>query len=447
MPSPRRDPWLLAAALFAAYTAFSVIRHLSLRTTGYDLGIFEQAVRGYAHLRAPVSELKGPGFHLLGDHFHPILVTIAPLYRLFPSPLTLLVVQAALLAVSAVPVTRLASELCGRHGGLCAGLAYGLSWGLQQAVVFDFHEIAFAVPLIARAVELLARGRDGAAAGWAMPLPLVKEDQALIVAAIGVYVFCRGRHRLGACLTAGAVAAGLLVVHVVIPEFNPGHVYPYASATEAKANPIAQFLTPLDTKGTLLLAVFMPTLFLGFRSPLTLLALPSLAARFWSTVPNHWETRFHYSAVLMPIVFVAALDGLRRLRASEAARSRAAAPALLLAAVAITVAGRQPFGDPGPWRPSPGAVAALKAVPDGADVAAANRLAPQLTGRCRVFMPHLSDAQPPEWFVMTETPTPYEAHVAWRLPRLGYRVVARGGGVVVLRFKGGRKSGAGARGP
>jgi hypothetical protein len=37
----------LAAVLFVAYAAVSVSRHLRMRTSGYDLGIFEQAVRGY----------------------------------------------------------------------------------------------------------------------------------------------------------------------------------------------------------------------------------------------------------------------------------------------------------------------------------------------------------------------------------------------------------------
>ncbi|MFD1051141.1 DUF2079 domain-containing protein, partial [Kibdelosporangium lantanae] len=80
-PTLRRLPWGLGGALVVPYAMLSITNHLGLRTTGFDLGIFEQAVRGYAHLRAPVSELKGPGYVLLGDHFHPILALLAPLYR------------------------------------------------------------------------------------------------------------------------------------------------------------------------------------------------------------------------------------------------------------------------------------------------------------------------------------------------------------------------------
>lgn len=122
---------MLAAALFLAYVCWSIHRHLRLQTSGYDLGLFEQAVRGYAGLGAPVSRIKAPGFNLLGDHFHPILAVIAPLYRLFPSPITLLVAQAALIAASSIPITRLGTRLVGRRAGMSVGLAYGMSWGLQ----------------------------------------------------------------------------------------------------------------------------------------------------------------------------------------------------------------------------------------------------------------------------------------------------------------------------
>ncbi len=133
----RRAPWPLAFVMLVAYAALSVVLHLRLLSTGFDLGIFEQAVRKYSELQIPVSELKGPEFNLLGDHFHPILALLAPFYWLAPSPLTLLIAQAMLLALSIVPITRIAMDTCGRLAGLGLGITYGLSWGIQQAVRFS----------------------------------------------------------------------------------------------------------------------------------------------------------------------------------------------------------------------------------------------------------------------------------------------------------------------
>src|ERR1039458_8195051 len=165
-----RVPWLIALAVFAAYAAISLSRYLQLAPGSWDLGIFTEYVRQLAHLHAPVVNIRGPGFNLLGDHFQPIVGVIAPVFLLFPSAATLLVVQALLTAVSVVPVSRAAAARLGTGAGRMIGAAYGLSWGLQQMIYFDFHEIAFAVPLLACSLRAPAgqgpgRGRMGPAAG------------------------------------------------------------------------------------------------------------------------------------------------------------------------------------------------------------------------------------------------------------------------------------------
>ncbi|MDX3070740.1 DUF2079 domain-containing protein, partial [Streptomyces sp. ND04-05B] len=120
-PLVGREPYLLAVLLFAAYAAVSVGRYLRMGTRSYDLGIYEQTVRAYAHFQAPIAELKGPGYNVLGDHFSPVTMLLAPFYRLFPTSVTLLVAQAALFALSAVPVTRAATRVLGRARGLALG--------------------------------------------------------------------------------------------------------------------------------------------------------------------------------------------------------------------------------------------------------------------------------------------------------------------------------------
>lgn len=407
----------LAVALFAAYAMVAVTKHLRVRTNGFDLGIFEQGVRGYADLRAPLAPLKGPGVHLLGDHFHPILILLAPIYRVFPSPITLLIVQAALLALSAVPVTRLAVARFGTHGGLAIGAAYGLSWGIQQAVGFDFHEICFAVPLLAFSLECLVRRRWGAAVAWAAPLLLVKEDLPLTVAAIGAYLVLRGRWRLGLATIGGAVAAGLLIVLVLIPAFNQADAYGYTSGGAP--------LTGVPGKLLTVVLLLLPTGFLAVRSPLLLLALPTLTWRFWADNPHYWGTEYHYSAVLMPIVFVAMLDAPPALL--DRYHRWLPAACLAVAVSASAVLPLNALADPITWRGDPAAAAirsALTRIPDGAVVAADQRLAPQLTARCEVYLfPFYPNAVVrPEWVAVRG---PLDA-----VP--GYRKVTTDGGVVLF---------------
>lgn len=439
-----------------------------MESTGFDLGIFEQGVRGYAALQAaPVATLKGSGFPLLGDHFSPLLAALAPFYRLFPGATTLLVVQAVLFALSCVPVTGLAVELLGRIRGSAVGLAYGLSWGLWRASAFDFHEVALAVPLVAGAVAALARGRYRAAVGWALPLLLVKEDQGLIVAGIGLYVWWRGRRRLGAATVLAAVAVTLLAVLVVVPGMNPDGVYAYGANGAWHGDPVTRLLLPA-VKWHTVAVLLAPTVFVALRSPLSLLLVLPLAGRFWTPNPTYWETGYHYNAVLMPVLFVALADGLHRLaggrgrvvgvrgRSAGVARARRfAVRGVPVAALALALAVAPVPSLSGPGAEVRTARQVLAVIPDGATVAASNRLAAQLTGRCTVSLfPYLStpgavaSAGPslrrPEarWVAVTDRPgdfpVPGPEQLAARaaLPAAGYEVAAAGGGVTVYRWAG-----------
>jgi uncharacterized membrane protein len=351
-------------------------------TMSWDLGIFEQAVKSYAHLHAPVADLKGPGFNILGDHFSPITALTAPFYRVFPTPVTLLVVQALLFAVSVVPVTRVTSELLGRPRGLAVGTAYALSWGVQKAVQFDFHEIAFAMPLLAFSLEAVLRKRWAAAMWWAVPLVLVKEDMGVTAAAIGAVVWWRLRQEpgpeaeaeaeaeagkdaggkagegegpqrpgaLGAALRYGpwaigligfGVAASALEFGTVIPAFNNGGAYDYWNKLSGHGAPMPGHI-PLTTALHTLLWILLPTSgLLALRSPLLLAALPTIGWRFVSHDDHYWGTDWHYSAVLMPVVTLALVDAAVRARESRRAwlRSYASgAPAAVAgASLALTL--------------------------------------------------------------------------------------------------------------
>ena len=57
-------------------------------------------------------------------------------------------------------------------------------------------------------------------------------------------------------------------------------------------------------------------------SPLTLIVLPTLAWRFLSELPVYWGQEWQYSAVLMPVVFAAAIDALCRRKVLNSARLR-----------------------------------------------------------------------------------------------------------------------------
>ena len=247
---PWRDPviWAVAAVTFGAYFVISLYKLLQLTPSSYDLGIYTEFVKQLSQLHAPIDDALGAGFNLEGNHFQIAVGVIAPFFRLFPTPATLLFFQALFAAVSVFPVATAASRLTTRSTGRLIAFAYAFSWGLQQMIDFDFHEIALAVPLLAFSVSALVRRRPAAAIAWALPLVFVEESQGFTVAAIGGLLMAsgafprllrarpvppgadaRGYERValwgGVFLIVWGLFWSTFAITVIIPHFNPTHQY------------------------------------------------------------------------------------------------------------------------------------------------------------------------------------------------------------------------------
>jgi len=377
-----RDPVivLIAALTCGAYFVLSLYRLLQLVPSSYDMGIYTEFVRQLSQLHAPIDDALGTGFNLEGNHFQIAVGVIAPFFRLFPSAGTLLFFQALVTALSVFPVATVALLFTGRRStSRLIAFAYAFSWGLQQMINDDFHEIALAVPLLAFAVSALVRRRPGVTIAWAMPLVFVKEDQGFTVAAIGMLLGAtaafprllpgppgpgpapaapsrpdvsawprplRWLARLIGRLPTGtdpwddgytALWGGLFLmtwglfwstfaITVIIPHFNPLHQYYFWTNGGAVGGGKPFSATALlvqagggwPTKAPTVALLLLPTAFAALGSPVALLAVPSLALRFISTNDMFWGTGWHYNATVMPILFIAAADAIGRWRRTPA---------------------------------------------------------------------------------------------------------------------------------
>lgn len=450
-------PVLIAVGFFVVYSVYAVARHYRLETTAFDLGIFAQAVRGYAEFRGPISDLRGWNLNLFGDHFHPIIATLAPLWWLRPKASTLLMAQAALLASSIIPITRLAMKRLGNSRGLAVGIAYGLSWGLQSALAFDFHEVAFGVPLLAFGLVAFLEDRWRTGILFTLALLLVKEDMGATVAAIGAYLMWRRRLLSGITLIVVGVASVLVLALVVIPAFNPvgenWYLHQYGGSASGGGIAGRILSAPLrlfdnEAKVGTLFQLGLITGFVALRSPLAIAAFPNLAIRFLSDNPLYHGTSLQYSLILMPIAFAAFLDAYPKLVTNRVAAVRwyTKRSPLIVLAVAAVLAQHYPLQsivlEPvKSFTRSPrveSAYALMAKIPDNALVETTNVLAPHLVGRCRVYMyPFVKDVQPDYvlqnpsqgFFIL---PDGVRERVKY-LQAHGYQEIAKRDGYVLLR--------------
>jgi uncharacterized membrane protein len=402
----RTDPAIVFLVLVAAvaYSAYEIVQHAVYRTHGFDLGIFDQAVWHYSRLETPASTIREVP-NLLGDHFSPILVLLAPLYWIWADPRMLLAAQGVLIGASIVPVFLFARSRIGRPAATLLAVAYSLFWGISAAVAYDFHEVAFA-PLLLALLILFADQLRWRGFWIAFVLLLcVKEDMALLAVFIGVYLLVRGEWRRGAIAMGAGIAFYEVVTKLVMPHFAGGLDFQYWTYTQIGSGPfdavanavrhpglVPHFMIDQPDKVRTILYLLVPFLFLVIYSPLVVLIVPLIAERMLSTNSQFWGTRFHYSLVIAPVLAMAAADGIRNVLRSL--RYDRAGPVLAVAAAGAMLVGNFLLFERFPlnaerqasfFSPKKGAVErrfdrALALIPPQASVMAQE-----------IFIPHLSD--------------------------------------------------------
>ncbi|MEP7177640.1 MAG: DUF2079 domain-containing protein [Pseudonocardiales bacterium] len=415
----------LSFAALAFYLWHGLADQAGYLTTGYDLGIFDQAVRAYAHFQAPIVALKGVDYNIFGDHFHPIVVVLAPLYWLWDNPNMLLIAQAVLMAASVPVVYRFVRRRAGESMSLVITGAYAFGWPMQGLIDFDFHEIAFATPITALAIDALDRRDDRRLLLWCGLLLLVREDMGLLVALFGLLRLAQRRRPRWpvVVMVVSGVITYVVTTSLVIPHFAEGHGFVYdnqfsslgSSVPDAVINIILQpwhavrvFFTPVAKAHTLAFLV-VPLALLCFRSRYALLALPLLAERFFNSRHNLWTETFHYNALPWLILLLAMVDGADRLGFFDAHRRaflvrRALGIWLLATPVALIFIGHDvkvlPIShlrnhyahQPGGWLDS--AKDVVRWLPKDVCVAADNHLVPQLTSRDYTSVPQAETPDP-----------------------------------------------------
>ena len=333
----------------AIMAGFAILRHARLNSSAYDLAIQGQVFWTTAHGHLFVSSLEVGNY--LGDHVQPIILLLAPLYRLLPDVRLLLVWQAAALGLGALPVFWMARRVFeSEQWGLLFAAVYLLTPALGFMVRFDFHVIIFCIPLLLLAFNDLEQDKLWRASAWAVLAIFCKEEIGLTVAATGLYLaLARRRPRFGVAWLVGGLGWSLIALFVVIPAFRNGLSDTLGRYNWLGHSPVEllrtlitrpgfvwehQFSEPLRWKflGLLLL----PGGFLALLSPILLATgLPVLGYNLLSDIPSQSSIYFHYIAPMIPILIVASIKGTAWLRERLAGRVDARVLPAWLAATSL----------------------------------------------------------------------------------------------------------------
>jgi hypothetical protein len=292
---------LVYAALFTCLGAIKYDAHRNL----VDFGIFAQtAASAFGCFCNPIE-----GSHW-AFHFSPILYTVGLAVALVRSPLTLIGLQAIAGALTAPPIYALVRA---RSDVTAARLTAVVTWlypPLAGLIFGDFHENGFAPAAVAWTLYAFDAGLLGAAAIAAIVTLSIKEDQAIFLAiggALGAWRY-RGTDR-------GRLAAGIGVLSVLVLIAFFGFIRPHvAGAAPAwqpwrfyawNAPPQQSLALEIAMRLGFLLLVFLPLLFLPFRSRLMWLAAAPLAEVLLSRMATTFTLGTHYAGAWIGYVLAA----------------------------------------------------------------------------------------------------------------------------------------------
>jgi len=391
--------WAAALAFVAVYGTLIVLNFQAFRIVAFDFGIFDQALWLISRGEDPFVTVRG--LHLLADHSSYILFLLTPLYWIAPHQEVLLAFSVVVLAAGA-PLTYAIARKFGATGWVAASIAVGyllhpaLAWSARD----NFHPELLVIPLVLGGFLLLQHGRKA----WALSLfglaLLAKEDVALLLVPLGLYLALVMKERMVGYVLAGlATLAFILNFSVLLPHFSPTGELLYSGRYHALGDGMTGVIAGLLTKPDVvvstileadrleyLLAMVLPLPLALLEPRLLLIGGPTFLANALSAHSYQYEIRWHYTTYIVVAVALASANGGAWLARRWVDTARVAAVIGLLVAIGFHIAlAPDPITSPEqwsqPWEMGDAMQRAVDMIPDGAVVSAMSPFVPHLTHR------------------------------------------------------------------
>ena len=193
----------LAVALFIiAFTLFvgliCCLYYKNYKTPCYDFGLFSQM---FWYMKETGECLitceRDALLNHFAVHFSPIYYLILPIYIIIPSPCTLLVLQALIVASGLIPLSLISKRYnLSALGTILFSVCYILYPGFMGGCFWYLHENCFLLPLLLWYLYFSEKEKIFPTVFFALLTLTVKEDAAVYVALIALYfIFSRKNYK------------------------------------------------------------------------------------------------------------------------------------------------------------------------------------------------------------------------------------------------------------
>ena len=210
-----------AVTVFTLIAVLTCLRYATYSSPNFDFGLFVNMFHHMKETGLPISSSERD--KLLSHfavHISPIYYLLLPAYLIFPSPYTLQIGQALVLAGGMIPLYLLAKHKgLGNKTILLLAVAYAFSPVIICGTSYDIHENCFLVPLLLWVFYFFEREKYLFMYVATLFVFCIKEDACLFIFFFSLFViFSRRNYRHGIALCAASliyfvIAISILTVH------------------------------------------------------------------------------------------------------------------------------------------------------------------------------------------------------------------------------------------
>lgn len=209
---------VVGVLLFTFVAITTVYRYYTYSNSTYDFGIFAQMYEYMKQTGAINTTVeRNTLLSHFGVHFSPIFYIGLPIYFIFPSPITVQMIQALMIALPVIPIVL----LC-RHYKMSNWMAvamiilYALYPATASGAFYDIHENCFLTFFILFAIYALEKKKDLWAILCVLLVFFTKEDAAIYILVLGAFlILSRKDKKRGIILMIVSAAYFVIAVSIV----------------------------------------------------------------------------------------------------------------------------------------------------------------------------------------------------------------------------------------
>jgi len=222
---------------------YTIIEHRRFGTAGFDLGLFDNVMFNLArgewfHATVDSGNLNG-GNHLQ-YHANFLAYLFVPFYLLSPGSEVLLIIQAVVVGLAAIPFYLLATRKLGSPWfGAAFAYFFLIHEGIQSPVFFEFHFLTLSPFFVGWVLYFFDKGAKWPLLGvWALTL-LLREDQGCILSAAALVCLLRRERPLWALMGGVVGVFWLGLMRFVVMPWNgpPGGFHQHSGIFQAMIAP------------------------------------------------------------------------------------------------------------------------------------------------------------------------------------------------------------------